>query len=107
MPRVARTVFAGLLRHITERGNRREDVFFDDDDRQTYLDWLGEYVASFAVEIVAYCLVRNRNHLILIPATAEGLQQVLKPLHMRDAQRFNRASLQQGHIWQGRFSFDG
>jgi REP element-mobilizing transposase RayT len=32
MPRVARTVFADLPHHITQRGNRRETVFFNGED---------------------------------------------------------------------------
>lgn len=43
MPRLARTVFGRVLHHITQRGNRRGAVFFTDDDRKTYLGWLGEY----------------------------------------------------------------
>jgi putative transposase len=89
--------------HITQRGNRREDVFFDDEDRKTYLKWLGEYALANKVEIAAYCLMTNHIHLILIPFTEDGLRNVLKPLHMRHAQRLNRARQQQGHIWQGRY----
>jgi putative transposase len=103
MPRAARTVFADLPHHITQRGNRREDVFFDDEDRTTYLKWLGEYAAKFKVEVAAYCLMTNHIHLILIPSTEDGLQKLLKPLHMRYAQRLNRARGQQGHVWQGRY----
>jgi putative transposase len=103
MPRVARTVFANMPHHITQRGNRREDVFFDDEDRQAYLELLGEYAVKFGVEVAGYCLMSNHVHLILIPSTEEGLQQVLKPLHMRYAQRLNRAKAQQGHVWQGRY----
>ena len=44
MPRLARTVCARVPHHITQRGNRRETVFFTDDDRQAYLGWL-QYVA--------------------------------------------------------------
>jgi putative transposase len=44
-----------LPHHITQRGNRREDVFFDDKDRETYLQWLGEYAAKFKVEVAAWC----------------------------------------------------
>jgi len=40
MPRLSRVVFAGLPHHITQRGNRRDDVFFTDEDRLAYLDWL-------------------------------------------------------------------
>ena len=49
MPRIARTVLAGLPHHITQRGNRREDVFFLDEDREIYLAWL-------AIETTIYAL---------------------------------------------------
>jgi putative transposase len=39
MPRIARVVFAGVPHHITQRGNRRADVFWTDDDRQKYLEF--------------------------------------------------------------------
>jgi putative transposase len=103
MPRTARSVFAHMPHHITQRGNRREDVFFDDEDRETYLMWLGEYAAKFKVEVAAYCLMTNHIHLVLIPSTEDGLQNLLKPLHMRYAQRLNRQRQQQGHVWQGRY----
>jgi len=103
MPRLARNVCAGVPHHITQRGNRREDVFFTDEDRRAYLDWLKDYAEKCKVDILAYCLMTNHVHLIAVPATEEGLQQVFKPLHMRYAQRVNRARGWKGHVWQGRF----
>jgi len=103
MPRRARTVFANIPHHITQRGNRRENVFFSDNDRQQYLFWLKEYCDQHQVEILAYCLMTNHVHLVAVPATESGLQNVLKPLHMRYAQRFNRQRGWKGHVWQGRF----
>ncbi len=103
MPRQARTVFPGVPHHITQRGNRREDVFYTDEDRETYLAWLEEYCRLHQVEILAYCLMTNHIHLIAIPKTETGLQSVLKPLHMRYAQRFNRQRGWKGHVWQGRY----
>jgi putative transposase len=103
MPRLARTVFAGLPHHVTQRGNRREDVFFTDEDRRTYLDWLKSYCDAHAVEILAYCLMTNHVHLVAVPDSDDGLQRALKPLHMRYAQRINRSRGWHGHLWQGRF----
>ena len=103
MPRLARTVCARVPHHITQRGNRREKVFFTDDDRQTYLSWLREYAEKHGVDILAYCLMTNHIHLVALPTTEDGLQKMLKPLHMRYAQRINRARGWKGHIWQGRF----
>jgi len=103
MPRVARTVFADLPHHITQRGNRRETVFFNDEDRICYLSWLKEYSDKHNIEILAYCLMTNHVHLVVVPFTEESLQRVLRPLHMRYAQRINREHGWDGHLWQGRF----
>ncbi len=103
MPRLARTVFAKVPHHITQRGNRREDVFHTDEDREFYLTWLVDYCQEYKVDILAYCLMTNHIHLVAVPTTETGLQSVLKPLHMRYAQRFNRQHGFKGHVWQGRY----
>ena len=103
MPRLARTVFPGVPHHITQRGNRREEIFFADGDRYTYLSWLQEYTEEHQVDVLAYCLMTNHIHLVVVPNTEEGLNRVLKPLHMRYAQRINREKGWKGHLWQGRF----
>ena len=103
MPRLARNVFPGIPHHITQRGNRREDIFFSEEDRLIYLEWLSEYCKKHKVEVLAYCLMTNHIHLILNPSNEDGLQKVLKPLHMRYAQRVNKAKGWKGHLWQGRF----
>jgi putative transposase len=103
MPRLARTVFADVPHHVTQRGNRREDVLFTDEDRRTYLEWLKAYCDKHAVAVLAYCLMTNHVHLVAVPAGDDGLEQALKPLHMRYAQRINRRRGWSGHLWQGRF----
>lgn len=103
MPRQARVVFPNIPHHIIQRGNRREDVFFSDSDRKQYLEWLKEYCKEHKVEILAYCLMTNHIHLIAVPTTQDGLQKVLKPLHMRYAQKINRERGWKGHFWQGRY----
>ena len=103
MPRLARSVFAHVPHHITQRGNRRENVFFTDADRRTYLTWLKLYCDEHRVGILAYCLMTNHIHLVAVPTSEEGLERVLRPLHMRYAQRINRRRGWKGHLWQGRF----
>ncbi|MEN8132968.1 MAG: transposase [Pseudomonadota bacterium] len=78
-------------------------MFFTEEDRTDYLDWLKEYCEKHRVEILAYCLMTHHIHLVAGPETEKGLQGVLKPLHMRYAQRVNRARGWKGHVWQGRF----
>lgn len=103
MPRPARTVIPLVPHHVTQRGNRREPVFFCDGDCLSYLAWLDEYSHRHGTAILAYCLMPNHVHLIVVPAHAHSLQRTFKPLHMRFAQRVNRMHGWIGHLWQGRF----
>ena len=103
MPRAARVVFPGLPHHVVQRGNRREDVFFNDDDRRSYLDWLQHYTEKHGVEVLAYCLMTNHVHLVLVPDTDSSIADTLRPLHMRYAQKLNRNRGWKGHVWQGRY----
>ncbi|MEZ5565994.1 MAG: transposase [Gammaproteobacteria bacterium] len=103
MPRVARVIYSGVPHHVTQRGNRRGQVFFCDHDRAVYLKLLRDYADKHQIEILAYCLMTNHVHLVVLPQTADGLHRALKPLHMRHAQRINRIHGWQGHLWQGRY----
>ena len=73
MARLARIVVPGRAHHVTQRGNRREPIFFQDGDQAIYLDLLAEQTARAQVELWAYCLMPNHVHLILVPAHVEGL----------------------------------
>lgn len=103
MPRLSRRVFPGLPHHVVQRGNRREDVFFSDADRLAYLDGLAEYCAAGGVQIVAYCLMTNHVHLVVVPRTESALKDAFQPLHTRYAMRVNRTRGLTGRVWQGRF----
>jgi putative transposase len=61
------------------------------------------YANKHAIEVLAYCLMTNHVHLVVVPKTPDGLHRALKPLHMRHAQRINRAHGWKGHLWQGRY----
>ena len=70
MSRIARVVAPGLPHHITQRGNRRQVVFFSDHDRKLYLKILNHYCRKERVEIWCYCLMNNHVHLIAVPQRA-------------------------------------
>ena len=103
MPRTARLVVAGLPHHITQRGNRRQNIFFSDADRVAFLDWLRGYCAENQVQIIAYCLMTNHTHLVAVPGSEEGFERTFRPLHTRYAMRVNRRLKSNGHVWQGRY----
>ena len=83
MTRLPRIVVPGLPHHVTQRGNRREAIFFEDGDQEVYRDLLAEQARKAGVEVWAYCLMPNHVHLILTPATADGLGRAVGEAHRR------------------------
>jgi len=72
-PRIARVVATEYSHYLTQRGNNRGDVFYDDEDREFYIKTLRRYCQKWAVEIWAYCLMTNYVHLLAVPAKGESL----------------------------------
>lgn len=103
MPRIARIVGIGLPHHITQRGNYKQKVFLDDNDRKKYLFWIKEYSHQYDLSLLAYCLMENHVHFIAIPYREDALAKTFNTTHMRYSQYFNRRMNTKGHLWQGRF----
>ncbi len=103
MARFARVVAPGIPHHVTQRGNRRQTTFFNDEDYAAYLDLLAEQLARASVALWAYCLMPNHVHLILVPETEDGLAVALGEAHRRYTRRINSREGWRGFLWQGRF----
>jgi len=103
MPRIARVIATGYPHHITQRGNNRATVFFDDDDRRTYLKLLSGYAEKHHIQIWAYCLMDNHIHLLAVPETEISLARGIGLTNMVYTQYLNRKLNKSGRIWQNRF----
>lgn len=102
MARPLRIEFAGALYHLTSRGDRREAIYEDDEDRQRFLDVLAEVVERYNWICHAYCLMTNHYH--LVAETVEGnLSQGMRQLNGVYTQASNRRHGRTGHLFQGRF----
>ncbi len=104
MPRIARIIAPGIPHHITQRGNRRMDTFFRDEDYQTYLALMAEWCRKCNVAVWAYCLMPNHVHLVAVPESEDGLRLAIGEAHRRYSAMVNRRQRWTGHLWQGRFS---
>src|ERR1022692_4595112 len=83
MPRAMRVEYPGAIYHVMGRGDRREDIFVDDVDRQDFLKTLAEAGQKTGWQIHAYCLMRNHFHLVLETPNANlvaGRRAVLRAL---------------------------
>ena len=104
MARLARVVIPGLPHHITQRGNRRERVFFEDADYAAYLDLISGAAKRAGTSIWAYCLMPNHVHFIMAPSNPDGLRDTFAEAHRRYTARIHRRFGWSGHLWQGRFA---
>jgi putative transposase len=103
MARIARFVVPGAPHHVTQRGNRRERVFFGDDDYELYKHLLAEQCRKQGVACWAYCLMPNHVHLILVPDRAEALGRALGEAHRRYSATINARLRATGHLFQSRY----
>jgi len=101
--RLARVVAAGYPHHVTQRGNRRQQTFFCDDDYREYLHLMSASCARAGTEVWAYCLMPNHVHLIMVPQDPDGLRRAISETHRRFTRRINLREGWQGHLWQERF----
>jgi putative transposase len=104
MARLSRVVVPGLPHHVTQRGNRREPIFFEDEDQEVYRDLLAEQVRRRGVEVWAYCLMPNHVHLILTPQDEAGLGLAVGEAHRRYTNFVNARGRWTGHLFQSRFA---
>lgn len=104
MPRSARRIFPGIPHHVLQRGNRRQPLFFEDADRRAYLRLVTAACAKHCTSCLAWCLMDNHVHLILVPASEDGLRAPLASAHTAYSQRINRMRGESGHLFQGRFA---
>lgn len=103
MPRTARIVVPGIAHHVTQRGNRRQQTFFCEADYCRYIELVGEGCRNSGVDVLAWCLMPNHVHLVLVPPSPDSLGSALALAHRSYTWVVNRRNGWQGHLWQNRF----
>jgi putative transposase len=102
MARKLRIEYPGAIYHVLNRGDRREDIFQADSDREQFLATLGEACLKTDWQVHAYCLMVNHFHLVL--ETPKGnLVAGMKWFLGTYTARFNRAHDLSGHLFSGRY----
>jgi putative transposase len=103
MAKLPRAIVPDVPHHVTQRGNRRQPVFFGDDDYRLYAQLLGEHCRACGVTIWAWCLMPNHVHLVLVPTTSGAMTKAIADTHRRYSVAINRRQGWRGNLWQGRF----
>src|SRR5437667_10970198 len=103
MARPLRVEFPGGSYHVTSRGDSREDIFLDDEDRRRFLALLGHTIERFGWRCHAYCLMTNHYH-VVIETPQPNLSRGMRHLNGVYTQRFNRRHSRVRHVLQGRYT---
>jgi putative transposase len=102
MPRQPRIEYPGAYYHVMSRGDRRERIFEDDEDRRTFLKVLEETCQRCGWQVVSWVLMGNHFHLQIHtpePNLVTGMKWMLGTYTIR----FNRRHRLSGHLFQGRY----
>src|SRR5260370_5246751 len=102
VPRKLRIEYSGAIYHVMNRGNRREDIFIDEQDRRKFLATLEEACQKTGWQVHAYCLMRNHFHLVVETPQA-NLVTGMKWLSGVYTKRFNIRHKLCGHLLAGRY----
>ena len=102
MARPLRLEYSGALYHVTSRGDRREDIYLDDTDRNEWLAVLDKVCGRFNWVVHAYCQMTNHYH-FLVETVDGNLSKGMRQLNGQYTQRFNHRHRMVGHLFQGRY----
>ena len=102
MARPLRIEYPDAVYHITSRGNARQNIYLEDEDRVKFIDILSKTVERFHWICHACCLMDNHYHL-MIETPEANLSAGMRQLNGIYTQAFNRHHDKIGHLFQGRF----
>ena len=102
MPRKARIDAPGALHHIIVRGIERRKIFYDDNDRDNFLDRLGNILTDTKTSCFAWALIPNHLHLLLRTGVTP-IATVMRRLLTGYAVSFNRRHRRHGQLFQNRY----
>lgn len=102
MPRKPRMYLPGVPAHVVQRGNNKEPCFFQDDDYRVYLAALQDAAARYGVAVHAYVLMTNHVHLLMTPATEDGISRLMQHVGRLYVRHVNERYERTGTLWEGR-----
>jgi putative transposase len=103
LARKARFVLVDYPLHVVQRGNHGQEVFRDETDFLRYIRCLETHAARYSVGILAYCLMGNHVHLLIVPADVGAPAQMMHDVAGSYCRYFNNKYAEKGHLWESRF----
>ncbi|WP_094603811.1 hypothetical protein SPSIL_042210 [Sporomusa silvacetica DSM 10669] len=102
MARKPRVHYEKAIYHVIARGNNKDRIFLDSEDKYKYLDLVDRYRRKYNFEIYAYVLMDNHIHL-LICVNDTPLSKIMQGIQQTYTSHFNRKYQHVGHVFQQRY----
>jgi len=102
MARPPRIEFPGAFYHVIVRGNQKQPIFLDDQDRVEYLRRVSHYKEKCGFVLYSYILMSNHVHL-LVETVKDPLSKIMQLISFTYARYFNKKYDKVGHLFQGRY----
>jgi REP element-mobilizing transposase RayT len=102
MAKKKRIWYPGATYHIMCRGNRRSDLFRDEEDYQVFVTILDQAKEKYEYILYSYCLMTNHIHLQL-QTEQDEIWKIMRLINILYAKYFNGKYNFIGHLFQGRY----
>src|SRR5262245_31011214 len=102
MSRPPRRVIPQWPHHVVQRGIRKQPTFYEDRDFLVYIRVLRSASHEHNLRVIAYALMTNHSHLIVVPPDELSISSTLQQAHTEYGTYFNNKYGFKGHVWQGR-----
>ncbi|MEN6327680.1 MAG: transposase [Syntrophomonas sp.] len=106
MARRAREKCESGVYHIVLRGINRQDIFYDEEDFQHFLETIEVKKESSQFALYGYCLMNNHVHL-LVREQCDPTSRIMSRIGTSYAWWYNLKYERTGHVFQGRYGSEG
>ena len=103
MSRKPRLIVPKIPVHITQRGNKREALFKDDEDKDSYIKFFQFYRKKYKVKLYAWCLMDNHIHFVVEPQNMNGLSRLFYALNTKYVRYYQSKYKEMGRLFGDRF----
>ena len=103
MTRQKRIYFTRAVYHVCIRGNNRQYVLQEKEDKIAFLESLSKFKERFGFKLYAIVLMDNHPHLIIEPAGHITISKIMQAVALSYSFKFRKKYHYTGYVWQGRF----
>lgn len=102
MGRKPRFEYPGGVYHLIQRGNNREFIFKEKEDKEYLLDLTKEYRETMEFELYGYVIMGNHYHLV-IRISETPLRSIMHRINNKFSRHYNRKNKRSGHVFENRY----